>query len=178
MTIFRRGRLAIAIAVDVKEIVLDFDLSRFGEMYEHVKEFSDFTFKLEWFRLLMFVDCLLCDQDFVTLEHLILHEKSQSDERLMQGVCLRLEQIVVTYKGKDLQISNGALKLLNDISSCHNGIVQRLAHIVLTRLYNNGYGMNTLFLPLYFMISVSYVFRYFLSYPPSQCINPFCKYFT
>jgi hypothetical protein len=134
MTIFRYGTLALGIALNVKDIVLKSDPTGFISIYNNIMSMNDRIYKLEWYKLLMFVDCLLGREDFLNFEKFVLEKKS--NERFMQGVCLRLEQIAETYRRdqRDAKVSDGAIKMLQGIATNHTDRVQGIAQISLHRI--------------------------------------------
>ncbi|KAF9432133.1 hypothetical protein BGZ76_011212, partial [Entomortierella beljakovae] len=132
MSIFRRGRLAIGIIADIKSAVIEFDLGVFGSFYEKIMGMSDFSIKMEWYQGLLFLDCLLANDDLSSFEKFILQSKLNVNENFMQGVCLRLEQVVSLHSNP--HVTHGAQRLLQDIESNLSASVQITARMVLDRL--------------------------------------------
>jgi hypothetical protein len=132
MSILRRGKLVIGIAVDVKDIVTSFDITKFEDVYNKIMDMKDFSFQLGWYQALMFADTLLMEQSFGDFEIFITYNKYNCDTKFMQGACLQLEQLASTYKYQEISIQ--AVKLLNDIELHNTGIIQETAKISIKRL--------------------------------------------
>jgi hypothetical protein len=138
MSIFRRGKLAIGIVTDIKDIEVNFDVSKFESAYNKLIAMSDISIKLEWYQALMFIDSLLAEQKFKSIELFILHSRYNHNITFMQGVCFRLEQIAMIYR--DQEIGIGAMKLLQDIKSHYTDDVGRTAEISLKRILSSSIG--------------------------------------
>ncbi|KAF9409736.1 hypothetical protein BGZ76_005631, partial [Entomortierella beljakovae] len=132
MSIFRRGRLAIGIIVDIKSAVLNFDIGVFESVYDKIISMSDSTIKMEWYQGLLFLDCLLANEDLSSFEKFITQSNLNSNAYFMQGVCLRLEQVLSLYKNH--HISLGTQKLLRDLESYPTKSVQVTAQMALNQL--------------------------------------------
>jgi hypothetical protein len=138
MSIFRRGKLAIGVTMDIKEIVISFDISKFEDAYNKIMDMSDTSIKLGWYQALMFIDSLLAEQKFKSIELFILHSRYNPNITFMQGVCFRLEQVAMIYR--DQEIGIGAMKLLQDIKSCYASDVSKIAEISLKRILSCSKG--------------------------------------
>jgi hypothetical protein len=143
MTIFRRGKLAIGVVEDVKSIVVNFDISKFESAYNKLVDMSDTPTKLEWYQALMFIDSLLAEQKFKSVELFIMRSQFNSNIRFMQGICFRLEQVATLYREQEIGI--GAIKLLQDIKSCHTDDISKTAEISLKRFLSSSKGTLSLF---------------------------------
>ncbi|KAF9351443.1 hypothetical protein BGX26_010560 [Mortierella sp. AD094] len=131
MSIFRRGNLAFAIVGNIKGIV-DGDLRQFESVYQNFTELCDFTIQNAWYQGLIYLDCVAGLQDWRRLEMFILKSKLKSDPHFLQGVCLRLEQIVATQTNDDVRY--GAIKLLQDLQVNSSELTRHISQGALKRL--------------------------------------------
>ncbi|KAF9198649.1 hypothetical protein BGZ49_000467, partial [Haplosporangium sp. Z 27] len=132
MSIYRHGRLAIMMGIDIASGVSNVDLGKFVDAYSKFKELNDFSFKASWYQGLVYLDCTLELQDWIEFETFILKSKLKSDERFLQGVCLRLEQIAMTESSKD--INNSSVEFLHFLRVNPAKDVQQVALATLERL--------------------------------------------
>ncbi|KAF9416235.1 hypothetical protein BGZ76_004698, partial [Entomortierella beljakovae] len=132
MSVYRRGRLAIGIIVDIKSAVLDFNIGAFDSIYEKVMSMSDVSIKMKWYQGLLFLDCLLGNEDLQNFEKYILHSQLRTDEDFIQGVCLRLVQLASTHSNQ--QVSLGAFRLLKDLETTLVGNAQAIAQLALDQM--------------------------------------------
>ncbi|KAF9436414.1 hypothetical protein BGZ76_004048, partial [Entomortierella beljakovae] len=113
MSIVRRGRLAISIIADVKSLITTVDITKFESIYDNIMSMSDVSIKMEWYQGLLFLDCLLAYDDLTGFEMYVIKSKLTSNEYFMQGVCLRLEQLVLSHR--DSPVESGARDFLKDL---------------------------------------------------------------
>ncbi|KAG0001413.1 hypothetical protein BGZ79_004710 [Entomortierella chlamydospora] len=131
MSIFRRGRLAIAMAVDIADGISSPDLGKFVSAYENFTAMCDFSVQDEWYPGLAYVDCILEQQNWPAFEEFVLQSKLKSDECFLQGICLRLEQIAATQQN---EIHHGAIRFLQALAASSIKIVQKTANAAIERL--------------------------------------------
>ncbi|KAF9352391.1 hypothetical protein BGX26_009775 [Mortierella sp. AD094] len=131
-SIFRRGKLAIAIVMDVNKAVTNSSLAGFQSAYENFTKMCDFSIKSAWYQGLIYVDCLLGNQDLERFEKFVIESDLKTDECFLQGICLRLEQITITHT--DEEICNGAIGFLQDLGASSTGKVQQASQSALQRL--------------------------------------------
>jgi hypothetical protein len=93
----------------------------------------------------MFIDSLLAESKFEDFKLFIISSKYNTHDEFMQGVCLRLEQVVMTYENHE--IGNQAIDLLKDIESLNTGLIQEVARLSINRIQGNinliSYGLTT-----------------------------------
>ncbi|KAG0008246.1 hypothetical protein BGZ80_003657, partial [Entomortierella chlamydospora] len=131
MSIFRRGRLAIAMAGDIANGISSADLGKFVSAYDNFTAMCDFSVQDEWYPGLAYVDCILEQQNWPAFEEFVLQSKLKSDECFLQGICLRLEQIAATQQN---EIHHGAIKFLQTLASSSIKTVQKTANAAIERL--------------------------------------------
>ncbi|KAF9398962.1 hypothetical protein BGX21_007011, partial [Mortierella sp. AD011] len=131
MSIFRRARLAVAMAGDISSVISSADISGLISAYDKFNEMCDFSVKHEWYLGLAYVDGILERQGWSSFEAFVLHSKFNSNECFLQGICLRLEQIAATQQ---TDISNDAIKFLQDLATSPAKTVQKSAQAALKRL--------------------------------------------
>jgi hypothetical protein len=150
VTVLRYCMLAIEIATDLKDAVVNFDPTKLLSVYEKIVSMNDQIYKLEWCKSLMFADCLLGREDLLNFERFIL--RKQSDKKFMQRICLCLEKVAEIYRcdQHDIKVSNGAIRMLKGIVTYHTGRVQEIAQISLSRLSIDSEGIFYFFSFLFF----------------------------
>ncbi|KAG0005216.1 hypothetical protein BGZ79_006136, partial [Entomortierella chlamydospora] len=132
MTIFRYGKLAFALANDVKDIAVNMDISSFASAYDNLTQLCDFPKKYVWYQGLIYLNCAMGLKDWSQFEAFVTNSKLKSDERFLQGVCLYLERIVATQVNEDVR--NGATRFLYALMSKSSRPVQKVAQSALQRL--------------------------------------------
>ncbi|KAF9092211.1 hypothetical protein BGX27_001868, partial [Mortierella sp. AM989] len=132
MTIFRYGKLAFALAKDVREIAINMDLSAFESAYDNLTNLCDFPKKHVWFQGLIYLNCVMGLKDWSQFETFVFKSKLKSNEKFLQGVCLYLERIVVTQENED--VCSGATRFLYALKSKSGKQVQKVAQDALQRL--------------------------------------------
>ncbi|KAF9402217.1 hypothetical protein BGX21_010882 [Mortierella sp. AD011] len=135
MGIYRRGRLAIAVAVDIADGISNVNLGKFASTYNNIMEVGDFTMCAKWYQGLIYVDCTLALQDWSRFEKFVLESKLKSDEYFLQGICLRLEQVAVTQSVE--VIRDGAIDFLRFLSKNPLRKVRQAAMTVIERLVSS-----------------------------------------
>ncbi|KAF9998271.1 hypothetical protein BGZ79_008034, partial [Entomortierella chlamydospora] len=136
MSIYRRGRLAIAVVVDIADGISNVDLEKFESAYNSIMEISGFTIPAKWYQGLIYVDCILGLQDWSRFERFVLESKLKSDECFLQGICLRLEQVAVTRSVQEIR--KGAIEFLHYLSKNPSKQVRQAVTAVLERLVSSG----------------------------------------
>ncbi|KAF9380274.1 hypothetical protein BGX21_002411, partial [Mortierella sp. AD011] len=132
MGIYRRGKLAIAVALNISQGISNIDLGEFVTAYNRIMEMCDFNIPHTWYPGLVYVDCALDLQDWSRFEKFVLESKLKSDECFLQGVCLRLEQVAVTQSVEEIR--DGAIEFLYSLSMNPSKQVRLAAVAVLERL--------------------------------------------
>ncbi|KAF9401519.1 hypothetical protein BGX21_001420 [Mortierella sp. AD011] len=132
MTIFRYGKLAFALANDVKDITLNMDINSFASAYDNLTQLCDFPKKYVWYQGLIYLNCAMGLKDWSQFESFVINSKLKSDDKFLQGVCLYLERIVATQVNEDVR--NGATRFLYALMSKSSRPVQKVAQSALQRL--------------------------------------------
>ncbi|KAF9345450.1 hypothetical protein BGX26_003109, partial [Mortierella sp. AD094] len=132
MNIFRRGKLIFAIAGNIKGIDSGLDLNDFETAYQNFTEICDFSVRSAWYQGLIYLDCVMDLQDWQRFESFVLKSKLRSNERFLQGACLRLEQIAATQTNDGVRY--GAIKFLHVLGATSLGLVQQFVQIIMSRL--------------------------------------------
>ncbi|KAF9159690.1 hypothetical protein BGX20_002833, partial [Mortierella sp. AD010] len=141
MSVFRRARLAIAMAGDISNGISSADLSSFVSAYDKFTAMCDFSVQDEWYLGLAYVDCILEQQNWPAFEEFVLQSKLKSDECFLQGICLRLEQIAATQQN---EIHHGAIRFLQALAASSIKTVQKTANAVIERLrVSSGTGVDS-----------------------------------
>jgi hypothetical protein len=135
MSIYRHGKLAIGIVMDAKEIVVNFNIAKFEDIYNKIMDMKDFSINLGWYGALMFVDSLLVESRFEKLRMFVTNCQYKLDTKFIQGVCLRLVEVAVTHK--DHETSNQAIELLKYIKNHNTDSIQKTAKLSIERIQGN-----------------------------------------
>ncbi|KAF8952706.1 hypothetical protein BGZ46_003406, partial [Entomortierella lignicola] len=131
-SIFRHGRLAIQIAVDIASGIKNVDLGKFESAFQSIMKMNDFSIKASWYKGLVILDSTIYLQDYTKFEELVLMSNLKSNEHFLQGVCLRLEQIATTQPNQGVRY--GAIKFLRYILEISANNTQHMALAALGRL--------------------------------------------
>ncbi|KAF9344739.1 hypothetical protein BGX26_003971, partial [Mortierella sp. AD094] len=131
VSVFRRAKLAIAMAGDIAGVISSADISGLQSAYDNFIAMCDFSVKYEWYLGLAYVDGILEHQSWSAFETFVLHSKFKSDLCFLQGVCLRLEQIAATQRNG---IRHGAIEFLQALATSSAEMVQNTAQAALKRL--------------------------------------------
>ncbi|KAF9080191.1 hypothetical protein BGX23_002518 [Mortierella sp. AD031] len=132
MSIFRRGKLAFALAGNVSNMATKFDLASAESAYQNIKDIFDFSIRDRWYQGLIYIDYLAGQRSWWQLEDFVLHSKFQSDICFQLGVVLRLEQIAVAQK--DVAVRDGAIKFLTALGETPIPLVPEMVKNTLRRL--------------------------------------------
>ncbi|KAG0011885.1 hypothetical protein BGZ80_000362, partial [Entomortierella chlamydospora] len=135
MSIYHRGRLAIAAAINISRGISNLDPEEFVKAYNNIMEMSDFTIRANWYEGLIYVDFTLDLQDWSRFERFVLESKLKSDKCFLQGVCLRLEQVAVTQPVEEIR--DGAIEFLRSLSKNSSEQVRQAAMAVTERLVSS-----------------------------------------
>ncbi|KAF9427409.1 hypothetical protein BGZ76_002356 [Entomortierella beljakovae] len=87
-----------------------------------------------WYQKLLFMDCIIINHDWATLNEFINSNKVRSDKLCLQGICLRLEQIAAT---QTQEISEGSIKALIALTLSECQEAQETSQATLDRLKKN-----------------------------------------
>ncbi|KAF9172304.1 hypothetical protein BGX21_008884 [Mortierella sp. AD011] len=133
----RRGKLTVAISGNMATMARLRRYNSIGTILRVFAKLFDFTLGYAWYQGLLYVDCMIGLEDWTQFERFVVDSKLNKNQLFLQGVCLRLEQIVATNADKD--VHNGAHKFLQDIEGNFTGTVKKIAGEALERLkaYNN-----------------------------------------
>ncbi|KAF9184668.1 hypothetical protein BGZ49_004409, partial [Haplosporangium sp. Z 27] len=131
-SIFRHGRLAIRIAVDIASGIKNVDLGKFESAFQSIMKMNDFSIKASWYKGLVILDSTIYLQDYTKFEELVLMSNLKSNEHFLQGACLRLEQIAATQPNQG--VHDGAIKFLRYILKNSSDNTQHMALAALGRL--------------------------------------------
>ncbi|KAF9274982.1 hypothetical protein BGZ68_000205 [Mortierella alpina] len=132
MSIFRRGKLAFALAGDISNMATKFDLTSAESAYKNIKEFFDVSIRDGWYQGLIYADYLVGQRGWCQLEDFVLRSKFQSDICFQLGIILRLEQIAVAEK--DIAVRDGAIELLTALGKHPLPLVSEMVQNSLKRL--------------------------------------------
>ncbi|KAF9975690.1 hypothetical protein BGZ75_000426, partial [Mortierella antarctica] len=130
MSIFRRGKLAIALAGNISNLATKFELASAKSAYQNIKEFFDFSIRDGWYQGLIYADYLVGQRSWWQLEDFVLRSKFQSDICFLLGVVLRLEQIAVVH----VDVRNEAIMFLTALGENHIPLVPEMVQSTLQRL--------------------------------------------
>ncbi|KAF8950975.1 hypothetical protein BGZ46_004225, partial [Entomortierella lignicola] len=132
-SIFRHGLLAIRIATDIASGIKNVDLGKFESAFQSIMEMNDFSIKASWYKGLVLLESTVYVQDWAKFEELILVSNLKSNERFLQGACLRLEQTAAIQPSQDVR--DGAINLLYYVlENSSKGV----GHVALTSLERLG----------------------------------------
>ncbi|KAF9952459.1 hypothetical protein BGZ72_006271, partial [Mortierella alpina] len=132
MSIFRRGKLALALAGNLSNLATKFELANAESAYRNIKDFFDFSIRDGWYQGLIYADYLVGQRNWWQLEDFALRSKFQSDICFQLGVVLRLEQIAVAEK--DISVRDGAIEFLIALGKNPLPLVPELVQRSLQRL--------------------------------------------
>ncbi|KAF9082186.1 hypothetical protein BGX27_004616, partial [Mortierella sp. AM989] len=131
MSIFHRARLAILMAGNIADGISSTDIGKFESEYNNFTAMCNFSIQDEWYLGLAYVDCILELQNWSAFEAFVLKSKLRSDKCFLQGICLHLEQIVVTQRNG---VHHGAIGFPQALAAGSIKIVQKTARAALKRL--------------------------------------------
>ncbi|KAF9947959.1 hypothetical protein BGZ72_010108, partial [Mortierella alpina] len=130
MSIFRRGKLVLALAGNISNLVAKFEVASAELAYENIKKFLDFSIRDGWYQGLIYADYLVGQRSWCQLEDFVLYSKFRSDVCFQLGIVLRLEQIAVVH----MDVRNEAIKFLSALGESHIPLVPEVVQRTLHRL--------------------------------------------
>ncbi|KAF9355064.1 hypothetical protein BGX26_007027 [Mortierella sp. AD094] len=128
--IFHRDTLAFAIVVNRRDTAHVHDLNNFELAYQNFPKIN-LTLPHDWYLGLIYLDCVIGRKNWQQFEAFVPKSKLKSDKCFLQGVCLRLEQIVVNQSNESVRL--GAIKFLQGLESSL-GLVKQAAQDSLQRV--------------------------------------------
>ncbi|KAF9975373.1 hypothetical protein BGZ75_000557, partial [Mortierella antarctica] len=131
-SIFRHGKLVLALAGNISNLVAKFELASAESAYQNIKEFFDFSIRDGWYQGLIYADYLVGQRGWWQFEDFVLRSKFQSDICFQLGIILRLEQIAVAEK--DIAVRDGAIEFLTALGKNHLPLVPEMVQSSLERL--------------------------------------------
>ncbi|KAF9172303.1 hypothetical protein BGX21_008883 [Mortierella sp. AD011] len=105
-------------------------------LLQDIAKLCDFTLRYAWYRGLLYVDCVIGLEDWMRFEKFVVDSKLNRNRFFLQGVCIRLEQIVATHE--NVAVRDGATKFLEDLEMKFTGMVKKVAGEALERLKSSS----------------------------------------